>query len=149
MCGTAAQVLEGIDMALDEGGGVRPAHQLHVAGRHPPHLAAPSAPYVLGNQAIDFASRRVSVAGSEVALTATEYTLLAELAVNASRTISHDHLLQRVWSPGRRGERWLLREVVKRLHSKLGDDADNPAFVFTMPRAGCRLGPAAPYDGEA
>ena len=35
--GHAAQVLEGVDVALDEGGSVRPAHQLHVAGPRPAH----------------------------------------------------------------------------------------------------------------
>ena len=35
--GNAAQVLESIGMALDEGGGVRPPDQLHVAGPGPAH----------------------------------------------------------------------------------------------------------------
>ena len=39
-----------------------------------------------------------------------------------------------IGSPDRRGERWLLREVVRRLHSKLGDDADNPHYIFTVTR---------------
>ena len=47
--GHAAQVLEGIHAALDEGGGVRPADQLHVAGpgpaqRHHEHPDAVSLP---------------------------------------------------------------------------------------------------------
>ncbi|MCZ0938706.1 MAG: response regulator [Caldilineaceae bacterium] len=116
--------------------------------RDQPHLAAPSLAYVLGNLTIDYSQRRVSVAGSAVALTPNEYALLAELAANAGRTLAHDHLLQRVWSPGRRGQRWLLREVVRRLRSKLGDDADNPAYIFTVPRTGYRLGPAAAGDEE-
>ena len=48
----AAQVLEGVDMALDEGGGVRPTDQLHVAGpgpaqghhEHPDAALLPSSP---------------------------------------------------------------------------------------------------------
>ena len=107
-----------------------------------PHMAASSRPYVLGDLTIDYAGRRVSLAGSAVTLTPNEYGLLAELAVNAGQTVAYDQLLQRVWSPGRRGQRWLLREVVKRIRGKLGDDADNPAYVFTVPRAGYRLGPA-------
>ena len=117
--------------------------------RDQPHLAAPSASYVLGNLTIDYPQRRVSVAGSFVSLTPNEYALLAELAVNAGRTLTHDHLLQRVWSPGRRGQRWLLREVVRRLRDKLGDDANNPAYIFTAPGTGYRLGPAAAEDEEA
>ena len=107
-----------------------------------PHLAAPSQTYVLGNLTIDYAQRRVSLAGSVVTLTPNEYGLLAELAMNAGRTLTHDHLLQRVWSPGRMGQRWLLREVVKRLRGKLGDDASNPSYIFLQRGVGYRMGPA-------
>ena len=105
-----------------------------------PHPIGSAEPYVLGGLTIDYAQQRVSVAGCDVELTPTEYAVLAELAAHAGRTLAHDHLLQRVWHPGRRGERWLLREVVKRLRGKLGDDADNPAYVFTVPRVGYRMG---------
>ena len=123
---------------------VRAALRRHEA----PHLAASPDAYVLGRLTVDFARQRVSVAGSDVALTPNEYALLAELAVNAGRTLAHDDLLERVWSPDRRGRRWLLREVVKRLRLKLGDDARNPAYIFTVSRAGYRLGPAE-AGGEA
>ena len=86
---------------------------------------------------------REGVAGSMVFLTSTEHALLAELAVRAGRFPAHDHLRQRIWSPGRRGQRWLLREVMRRRRGKLGDEAENPAYIHTGPRAGYRLGPAA------
>ena len=37
------------------------------------------------------------------------------------------------------GEPWLVREVVKRLRSKLGDAADHPTYIFTEPRVGYRM----------
>lgn len=106
-----------------------------------PHLAARTETYALGDLTIDFAQRRVSLAGSPVALSPHEYGLLAELAMNAGRTLTHDQLLQRVWSPGRIGQRWLLREVVKRLRGKLGDDAADPASIFLQRGVGYRMGP--------
>ncbi len=115
--------------------------------RDHPQLAARTAVYVLDELTIDYIQRRVSVSGRELTLTPTEYALLAELSLHAGRPLAHDDLLQRVWSPGRRGQRWLLREVVRRLRAKLNDDADNPAYIFTVPRTGYRLGPPA-ADGE-
>ena len=112
--------------------------------RDHPQLAARSAVYVLDELTIDYVQRRVSVSGAELTLTPTEYALLAELSLHAGRPLAHDDLLQRVWSPGRRGQRWLLREVVRRLRAKLNDDADNPAYIFTVPRTGYRLGPPRP-----
>ena len=112
--------------------------------RDHPQLAARSAVYVLDELTIDYIQRRVSVSGAELTLTPTEYALLSELSLHAGRALAHDDLLQRVWSPGRRGQRWLLREVVRRLRAKLNDAADNPAYIFTVPRTGYRLGPPRP-----
>ena len=32
-----------------------------------------------------------------------------------------------------------LRTVVRKLRTKLGDDADNPIYIFTEPRIGYRM----------
>ncbi len=44
--------------------------------------------------------RRVTLDGEPVELTATEYTVLYELAIHAPRTVTHAILLQQVWGPG-------------------------------------------------
>ena len=109
-----------------------------------PSPGEPSASYAAGGLSIEFAQRRVTVEGELVALTATEYAVLYELAAHAPRVLNHDVLLQRVWGPERVGESWLVRDVVKRLRRKLGDSAGSPKYVFTEPRVGYRMGPAAP-----
>ena len=65
--------------------------------REAPEWAEPSEPYVLGELAIDYAERRVTLAGRPVQLTAIEYGLLFELSANAGRVMTYDRLLQRVW----------------------------------------------------
>ena len=113
-----------------------------------PHLAEPSEPYSLGDLTINYAGHRVAVAGRPVRLTPTEYDLLFELSVHAGRVLTHDQLLQRVWGPQRTGEPWLVREVVKRLRSKLGDAAGSPTYIFTEPRVGYRMAKAEPLGQE-
>ena len=108
----------------------------------------PSEPYAAGGLSIDFAQRLVTLAGQPVQLTATEYALLYELAVHAGRMLTHDVLLQRVWGPERTGEPWQVREVVKRLRRKLGDDAGNPTYIFTEPRVGYRMGKGETREGD-
>ena len=88
---------------------------------------------------IDYARRLVSVAGEPVELTATEYAVLYELAVHAPRVLNQRVLLQRVWGPERIGEGGLVRDVVKRLRRKLGDDAASPRYIVTEPRVGYRM----------
>ncbi|MXZ90400.1 MAG: response regulator [Chloroflexi bacterium] len=104
--------------------------------RAAPDVPEPAQPYQAGDLAIDYPRRRVSVDGHPVELTPTEYALLYELSVHAGRPLTHDHLLQRVWGPERKGEPWLVREVVKRLRHKLDDDAKNPVYILTEPRVG-------------
>ncbi len=104
-----------------------------------PYQAEPSEPYDAGGLSIDYAQRRVTLAGHPVELTATEYALLYELSVHAGRVLTHDQLLRRVWGPERTGEPWQVREVVKRLRRKLGDDAQDPSYIFTVPRVGYRM----------
>ena len=101
----------------------------------------PSAPYEAAGLSIDYALRRAAVSGEPVELTATEYNVLHELAANAPRVLTHSALLHRVWGPERVGEPWLVRDVIKRLRRKLGDDAGSPSYIFTEPRVGYRMPP--------
>ena len=117
--------------------------------RAAPHLGEPSEPFSAGDLRIDYAGRSVTVAGRPVKLTATEYALLYELSVNLGRVMTHDHLLQLVWGPHRTGEPWLVRDVVKRLRRKLGDDASSPVYIFTEPRVGYRMNRAERHGQEA
>ena len=99
----------------------------------------PREPYVLGDLTINYAERRVSVAGRSVHLSATEYKLLVELSVNAGRVLTHDQLLRRVWDQDNFEGSQLLRTYVTYLRTKLGDDARSPTYVFTEPRVGYRM----------
>ncbi len=104
-----------------------------------PYQGEASGPFAVEDLGIEFAERRVSVAGETVNLTATEYAVLYELAVNAPRVLTHSVLLQRVWGPERVGEAWLVRDVVKRVRQKLGDSAGSPKYIITEPRVGYRM----------
>ena len=99
----------------------------------------PSEPFVLDDLTLDYASRTVSVAGRRVSLTPTEYALLCELSVNAGLALTFDHLLERVWGLKDTGNRGNLRSYVRRLRTKLGDDAGSPRYIFPEPRVGYRM----------
>ena len=115
--------------------------------RMEPELAEPSEPYVLGELTVNYAERRVSLAGRPVQLTAIEYDLLFELSVRAGRVLTHAHLLQRIWGPGHSGGSGRVRTAVKNLRGKLDDNADNPTYIFNEPRVGYRM-PKGAEDAE-
>ena len=99
----------------------------------------PSQPFVLGDLTIDYARRRVTLAGGPVQLTPTEYGMLAELSAHAGRVLTYGHLLQRVWRERGDGNVRPLHTMVSKLRRKLGDDANNPTYIFTEPRVGFRM----------
>ncbi len=103
------------------------------------HQSVPSEPYVLGDLVIDYAERQVTLAGRPVELRAKEYQLLYELSVNAGRVLTHDELLRRIWGAKRPADLRALRTHLRRLRSKLGENADNPTYFFAEPRVGYRM----------
>ena len=112
------------------------AARVHAALRR---RTEPSEPFRLGDLAIDYESRRVTLAGRRVELTATEYELLRVLSVNAGRVVTHDSLLRQVWSRRESGNARLVSAFVKRLRRKLGDDATHPSYIFTERQVGYRM----------
>ena len=97
-------------------------------------------PFVLGEIAIDYAQRRVTVGGEAVELTATEYELLRVLSLEAGRVVTFDTLLRRVWAKRENADANLVRIFVRNLRRKLGDSAASPAYIFNHRGAGYRMG---------
>ena len=102
-------------------------------------LRARPASFVLGDLAIDYDRRRVSLAGRAVGLTATEYELLRVLSRNAGRVVTHQALLRQVWGGRRSDDQRAVRTYVKRLRRRLGDEAAQPTYIFNEPRVGYRM----------
>ena len=92
--------------------------------------------FTSGDLQISFAQRQVTVAGKEVKLTPTEYSLLQELVLNAGKVLTHTHLLNKVWGPEYRDEREYLHVFVRRLRTKLEPAPTNPRYIMTVPGIG-------------
>ncbi|MDF0733215.1 response regulator [Pseudomonas entomophila] len=108
--------------------------------RHkPPSDAAPAANASFGPLVVDFAFRKVTLEGVEVALTRKEYALLAQLAGHPGRVITQQQLLKDIWGPTHVDDTHYLRIVVGHLRQKLGDDPTAPRFIVTEPGVGYRL----------
>ena len=95
--------------------------------------------FALGDLAIDYAARTVTVAGGPVDLTHIEFNLLAELSVDPGIPQTHDQLLRKVWGPDKTDDVQRLRTVVKTLRRKLGDSATNSNYIITVPHFGYRM----------
>ena len=105
-------------------------------------LKAPAggrASYRNGSLEIDADAREVRVEGRRMALTATEWRVLELLVANAGWVVPHDRIVGRVWGRDEPGDLGSLRVFVRRLRSKIGDDATAPRYIETVRGLGYRL----------
>jgi two-component system KDP operon response regulator KdpE len=114
--------------------------RLRVALRHAARAADSPEPVIRsGDIVVDLSRRIVRRGDDEVRLTATEYKLLAYLATNAGRVLTHHQILEHVWGPGYEGETQYLRVYVGQLRRKLDPDSTQPQMILTEPGVGYRF----------
>ena len=85
-----------------------------------------------------------------MSLSATEYGLLRALSLAAGRVVTYEALLRQVWEGRETGDVNLVRNFVKRLRAKLGEDAASPTWIVNVRGVGYRMAaPGKPGPGEA
>jgi two-component system KDP operon response regulator KdpE len=94
-----------------------------------------------GDVVVDLAATRVTVAGTEVRLTPTEWHLLEALVRHPGRLLSHRQLLTEVWGPGYETAQGNLRLYMAQLRRKLEPEPARPRFFRTEPGMGYRFQP--------
>ncbi len=114
--------------------------RLRVALRHAARAADSPEPVICaGEVVIDLPRHSVRRGDQEIRLTATEYKLLAYLAVNAGRVLTHNQILQHVWGPGYEDQAQYLRVYVSQLRRKLDPHSTQPQMISTEPGVGYRF----------
>jgi DNA-binding response OmpR family regulator len=93
----------------------------------------------LEDLSIDFGQRLVMMAGRKVALTPTEYRILAYLGQHVGHIIPQECLLERIWGAAYVGENHLLQVNINRLRQKLEPDPTCPRYILTQPGIGYLL----------
>lgn len=100
-----------------------------------------AAVFRFGDVEMDRAARVVRRAGAQVHLTPIEYRLLAVLAANPGRVLTHRQLLREVWGPSHVGQSHYLRIYMGHLRHKLEADPAQPRHLLTETAVGYRLSP--------
>jgi two-component system, OmpR family, KDP operon response regulator KdpE len=93
----------------------------------------------IGALSIDLTRREVRRDGRELHLTPTEYKLLALLAKNAGRVLTHRQILAEVWGPGSVDQTHYVRVHMAELRKKVEHDPARPKSIVTEPGVGYRL----------
>lgn len=96
---------------------------------------------VIGNNGlqINLSGRTVTRENETIKLTATEYSLLALLARNEGKVLTHQHLLREIWGPGYINQSQYLRVFIAQLRKKIEVDPNRPAHIITESGVGYRF----------
>ena len=93
-----------------------------------------------GNLSIDLINHVVRKNNEIVRLTATEFSLLALLAKNYGRVLTHQFLLKEIWGFGYLEQTQYLRVFIAQLRKKTEDDPSKPGLLITESGIGYRFG---------
>ena len=86
----------------------------------------------LGGLVVDPDARLAILDGNPVALTRTEFDLLATLIARPKSAFTRSQLLEAVWGPGWYGDEHVVDVHVAHLRRKLADDATTPRLIRTV-----------------
>jgi DNA-binding response OmpR family regulator len=91
----------------------------------------------LSGLVLDPATRTVQVTDQPARrLTHLEFRLLYTLMIHRGQVLSTDSIVERVWGYTGRGDKELVRGLVRRLRSKVEPDRREPRYILTVPGAG-------------
>ena len=100
-----------------------------------------------GNFELDVRSHELRGGGACVRLQEQPLEILRLMLERPGEVITRDELRQRLWPEGTFVDfEHSLNAAIKRLRSALGDDADNPRFIETVPRRGYRFVGSVPGE---
>lgn len=88
---------------------------------------------------IDFERRFVSREGEGIKLTPKEFDLLALLASNPGRVLTHRHILTAIWGPAHIEDAQYLRVLMGQLRAKIEQDPTCPKILRTESGVGYRI----------
>lgn len=91
------------------------------------------------NLTVDLPNHIARKNGEIVKLTSTEFSLLALLARNAGRVLTHQAILKEIWGFGYTGQTQYLRVFIAQLRKKIEDDPARPKLLITESGIGYRF----------
>jgi two-component system KDP operon response regulator KdpE len=97
---------------------------------------------------IDFDRHRVVRGEDEIRLTPKEFELLAFMARNPDRVLTHRALLKAIWGPNAVDRPEHLWVLVAQLRKKIEVDPAHPRYLLSEPWIGYRLATEAPGESE-
>jgi two-component system, OmpR family, KDP operon response regulator KdpE len=93
-----------------------------------------------GSLFIDLAGHMVKKNNILIKLTSTEFSLLALLASNSGKVLTHQYLLKEIWGHSYSDQTQYLRVFIAQLRKKIEDNPSKPELLITESGIGYRFG---------
>ncbi len=104
-----------------------------------PARVVPANPMQVGALELDLRTRELRVGATRLQLQGQPFTILCALLERPGDVVTRDELRDRLWPDGTFVDfEHSLNAAIKRLRAALGDDANRPTFIETVPRCGYR-----------
>lgn len=91
------------------------------------------------NLTIDLSKHIVQKNNEIIKLTSTEFSLLALMAQNEGRVLTHTFILKEIWGYGYVDQTQYLRVFIAQLRKKIEDNPSQPSFIITESGIGYRF----------
>jgi len=102
----------------------------------------------IGDLVVDYDRRRALRGAEEIRLTPKEFELLAFMARNPDRVMTHRAILKAVWGPNAADQPEHLWVLVAQLRKKIEVDPAAPRYLVSEPWVGYRLATEGPSRSE-
>ena len=109
------------------------------SNRHVYQVAAPSSTFTLDDLFIDYDRRQVSVGGSLIHLTQTEYNILALLSQHIGKVMTYSAIIRSVWGSMDDGSVKKLQDNMANIRKKLGCRPGDNRYLINELGVGYRM----------
>ncbi len=96
-------------------------------------------PYEAKDLKIDFSRHLITLENKILHLTPVEYKIIAFLAQNSGKVMTHHIIMQNVWGPYINGDTKILRVNMANIRRKIEKNPAEPEYIFTEIGVGYRM----------
>lgn len=94
----------------------------------------------LHDMEIDYARRIVTIAGTDVKLTRTEYNILEVLSYNQGKVLTYAAIIRKIWGPADDGGIKKLQVNMANIRKKIGSTPGDNKYIINELGVGYRIG---------
>ncbi|RVU54362.1 response regulator transcription factor [Anaerosphaera multitolerans] len=102
------------------------------------HYSPEKRTYEVGDFAIDFDKRQVSMKGNQIHLTPIEYGIVAFLSSKPGKVLTHNQIINKVWGPYE-SDNQILRVNMANIRRKIEKNPATPTYFITDAGIGYKI----------